>query len=421
MFLIYEKKDGRVLIKTEDMPETNFGTERAAAYNDRTAMRKAKTFNDKNIQRRIRAMRKRRHRLRRAVYVAAFVVLTVALGAGILDGRFDGAVKNAALPFGSLSLYEAHGSAGRTIYTMEYTDDKSVYQKPSQDITIQSEESNVFEKVAATDNVLPSGANLDGVNYFPITDMDLSCQSVFAISNGTSFNPDTESISEEKPECLTGLELTNQPLVLIVHTHAGECYTEYSGMYPEGESTRTTDENKNVVRVGKEIADTLSEFGICVIHSEARHDEKSFINAYSESAKTVRKYLEEYPSIRFVVDVHRDAIIRDDGESIKAVKEIAGQKYAQLMFVVGTNELGHSHPDWQNNLSFAMTLQQSIESTYPGLCRNINLRDVPFNQQLSDGYVLLEVGTNSNTLEEALLSARAFGENLARIIYENIE
>ena len=133
----------------------------------------------------------------------------------------------------------------------------------------------------------------------------------------------------------------------------------------------------------------------------------------------MRKYLEEYPSIRFVIDVHRDAIIRDDGESIKAVKNIGGQDYAQLMFVVGTDEKGHKHPNWKNNLSLALELQQSMEDTYPGLCRSINLRDVPFNQQLSDGYILLEVGTSANTLDEALLSARAFSENLARVIYEN--
>ena len=146
------------------------------------------------------------------------------------------------------------------------------------------------------------------------------------------------------------------------------------------------------------------------------HDESSFINAYSYSAKTVKRYLEEYPSIRFVIDVHRDAIIKDNGESIKAVTDIAGEDYAQIMFVVGTNELGHNHPRWQQNLSLAVRLQKEISKTYPSLCRSINLHNVPFNQQLSDGYLLLEIGTSANTLEEALRSARAFGENLARVI-----
>lgn len=296
-------------------------------------------------------------------------------------------------------------------------DANTIEKVPLSDVTFEeSPYDNEPEKAVGE---LLSPAAVDGERFLPITERDLSAQSVFALSNGTAFEPDTVNLLGMTPPVLSDIDITGEPLVLIIHTHAGECYTEYDNLYPENENTRSTDENKNVVRVGAEIAQTLSDFGIGSIHVKTRHDEASFINAYSESAKTVKKYLSDNPSIKFVVDVHRDAIIRDDGESIKAVKKIAGEDYAQLMFVVGTNELGHNHADWQDNLSLALNLQKTIDSFYPGLCRSINLRDVPFNQQLSKGYLLLEVGTSANTLDEALLSARAFGENLARIIYAN--
>ncbi len=276
------------------------------------------------------------------------------------------------------------------------------------------------DEALAVDNSISTGF-VDGIRFYPITSLDLSADSLYSLNNGTSFSPDMKMLSETPPSALDGVGEQDGPLVLILHTHGEECYTEYVDMYPEGEPTRSKDTEKNVVRVGKEISDTLSDFGIETLHCRKMHDSESFINAYSGSAASVRKYLEEYPSIKIVIDVHRDAIIRDDGESIKASVEIAGEDYAQIMFVVGTNELGHNHPDWQDNLSLALSLQQSIDSTYPSLCRSINLRNVPFNQQLSGGYLLLEVGTSANTLEEALRSARAFGENLARLLLSSGE
>lgn len=276
------------------------------------------------------------------------------------------------------------------------------------------------DEALAVDNSISTGF-VDGTRFYPITSLDLSADSLYSLNNGTSFSPDMQMLSETSPSALDGVGEQDGPLVLILHTHGEECYTEHVDMYPEGEPTRSNDTEKNVVRVGKEISDTLSDFGIETLHCRKMHDSESFINAYSGSAASVREYLEEYPSIKIVIDVHRDAIIRDDGESIKAAVEIAGEDYAQIMFVVGTNELGHNHPDWQDNLSLALSLQQSIDSTYPSLCRSINLRNVPFNQQLSGGYLLLEVGTSANTLDEALRSARAFGENLARLLLSSGE
>ena len=423
--MIYKKHtENSFAVRREDLPLS----EQPSFSRVQTACgEKESIWVNEGITQKIRKMRKKRHRLRSLVLaVASFVVVF-----GIVDIKLlGGYLCNAAGDFtkrNAVMLLEALAGdsdpvaekSGRTLYTMQYADKRENADIPTIDNLSANNDSYETHETTPADSTVSTGF-VDGVTYYPITERDLSAVSVFALSNGTSFSPDVEGLAGETPSCLENVEITSEPLVLIVHTHGGECYSEYTDMYPENQPTRSLDADKNVVRVGKEIASTLHNFGIASVHCEIQHDKDSFINAYSESAKTVRKYLEEYPSIRFVVDVHRDAIIRDDGESIKAVKSIGGQDYAQLMFVVGTNEKGHKHPDWQQNLLLAMTLQQSIEDTYPGLCRSINLRDVPFNQQLSDGYLLLEVGTSANTLDEALLSARAFAENLARVIYENV-
>lgn len=316
----------------------------------------------------------------------------------------------------------------------DYTDKRTIYTLPFAESNIDADNTNFSENVSesakeeddekesteslAVTSQASLGASSDGIKYYPISELDLSCENPLSLSNATSFDVNLESLLQSTPKSLESLSVSSEPLVLILHTHACECYSESENSYAENEPTRCDDTDKNVVRVGEEIAETLSDFGICTVHCKTLHDKESFIDAYSESAESVREYLAKYPSIKFVLDVHRDAIIREDGESIKAVCDVAGENYAQIMFVVGTNELGHNHPDWHENLSLATLIQRQISSSYPSLCRSINLRNVPFNQQLLDGYLLLEVGTSGNTLSEALRSARAFGTEFARLIYE---
>lgn len=425
--MIYKKctKDA-FAVKREDLPVAE-KPPFSALQRVREEKEDRLVFNDEVITQKIRKMRNKRHRFRRIlVSCTLFVFVLCAVDLKFFGGYLCTAAgnftkRNAVMLLEGLTeeVPVSDKQPERTLYTMQYAETEDVLKTEPTDNTPLYDSSGEYQNEVAADSLV-SGGFVDGVTYYPITERDLSASSVFALSNGTTFDPDLETLSQGQPSSLENLELTDEPLVLIVHTHGGECYSEYTEMYPKDEPTRSFDADRNVVRVGREILSTLSDFGIPALHCEIQHDKDSFINAYSESAKTVKKYLQEYPGIRFVIDVHRDAIIRDDGESIKAVRNIGGQDYAQLMFVVGTNDKGHNHPEWQQNLSLAVTLQKSMEETYPGLCRSINLRDVPFNQQLSDGYLLLEVGTSANTLDEALLSARAFAENLARVIRENV-
>ena len=283
-----------------------------------------------------------------------------------------------------------------------------------------SEKGEVTENIPAGNLIEnDSPASADGEKLLPITTLSLSPKNMLTLSNETSYKPNIELLSTNKPSSLENLTISGEPLVLILHTHATECYTEHDSAYPENEDTRSQDAEENMISVGEEMAKELSAFGISTLHCTKLHDEPSFINAYSESAKSVKEYLKKHPSIRFIIDVHRDAIIRNDGESIRLVNTLAKEDYAQTMFVVGTDASGTSHPHWKENLSLALHLQQKIEDSFPGLCRSINLRKVPFNQNLSDGYLLLEVGTSANTLSQAKNTAKAFARSLAKLILEN--
>lgn len=208
--------------------------------------------------------------------------------------------------------------------------------------------------------------------------------------------------------------------VLIMHTHTSESYTpseKYS--YTPSDTDRTLDKNYNMVRVGKEIGDILEKSGIKVYHDTTVNDYPSYNGSYNRSAKNVQNYLKNDPSVKIVLDVHRDAAESSSGGKIKHSCTIDGQSAAQIMFVVGTDLSGLSHSNWQTNMSFAMCLQKHISGKYPTLCRPINLRKQRFNQQLAPGALIVEVGTNGNTLDESLLGAKYFAECLAEFLKEN--
>ncbi len=209
------------------------------------------------------------------------------------------------------------------------------------------------------------------------------------------------------------------PQVLIVHTHGSEAYTMPPGQeyVPSGES-RTTDSQFNVVRVGDEIAAVLEAAGLEVLHDAALHDYPEYSGAYGRSLETVERYLEEYPTIRFVLDVHRDAISDGDGSPYKVISSVDGRSAAQMSFVIGTDGGGLEHPQWRENLKFAAAVQQELAERYPTLMRPITVRNSRYNQHTTTGSLLVEMGAAGNSLDEALLSARLLGEALAEVILE---
>ena len=207
------------------------------------------------------------------------------------------------------------------------------------------------------------------------------------------------------------------PTVLIVHTHTSEAYTQEAGWeYPENEMARTQDTDFSVVRVGRELAETLEARGISVLHDESFNDYPTYSGAYDRTLEKIQQWVQRYPSIQMVIDVHRDAAANADGTPVRHAVTLDGQETAQVMLVVGTDQGGLSHPNWRDNLSWALKLQAVLERQYPGLCRNLDLRTERFNQHMTPGSLLIEVGSSGNTLREALAAARDVGEGLAALI-----
>lgn len=217
-------------------------------------------------------------------------------------------------------------------------------------------------------------------------------------------------------------EKTDEPQVLIVHTHTGESYLKYdTGYYYESYYPRTDNNDENVCAVGEAITKALNERGIKTIHDTTKHDE-SYNGAYDNSMETIQKYLEEYPSIKVVLDIHRDAFSTDEDGAMKkpTFTTADGQKAAQIMIMAGcdVNDV-RDFPEWRYNLRFALKLQQTAETMYPGMTRPLNFGDFVYNMNANTGSLLIEVGTDGNSLNEVKLSGTLLGNALAEVLEEN--
>ena len=206
------------------------------------------------------------------------------------------------------------------------------------------------------------------------------------------------------------------PQILIIHTHATEAYTpDGTDVYTPSDQSRTLEEEDNMLRVGDEMERVFTEMGLRVVHDRTLHDYPQYNQAYTRSAQTVKDYLAQYPSIKIVLDVHRDALVGEDGTVYKAVTRIDGVDTAQVMLVVGHGQNG-SNPHWMENLTLACKLQTGMNTLYPTLARPMTFRASSYNQELSTGSLLVEVGTHGNTLQEALAGARLFARAAGQVL-----
>ena len=209
------------------------------------------------------------------------------------------------------------------------------------------------------------------------------------------------------------------PQILILHTHGSEAYSQADGQtYEESDPYRTTDCSHNVVKVGEEMATVFRAHGFQVLHDTTLYDYPAYNGAYERSQAAAERWLAEYPTLRVILDVHRDALVSSEGEIYKMVSQEAGEQVAQVMLVVGTDAGGGAHPGWRDNLAFARLLQGNLVRGYRSLARPIVLRSSTYNQQLSPGYLLVEVGGHGNTLTEAVAGARLWADNVARTLLE---
>jgi stage II sporulation protein P len=206
---------------------------------------------------------------------------------------------------------------------------------------------------------------------------------------------------------------TDEPLVLIYHTHTTESFEPFvRDTYDAEFNYRTTDDTKNVVMVGDAIQAELESRGIGVIHARDIHDYPSYNGSYARSRETIEPILEQYPSIKVVLDIHRDAI-SGEGVAYQPYIEVGGKEAAQIMIISGCDDGTLGMPDYMKNFHFACALQQKIETDTPGLTRPILFDYRHYNQDLTTGSLLIEVGSHGNTLSQVQYSGQLVGCSLA--------
>lgn len=235
------------------------------------------------------------------------------------------------------------------------------------------------------------------------------------VRNVTSVSRDTLVKASAEPYCFT-VEKNGEPQVLIMHTHETESYEPYSrDFYDESFTSRTTDDRMNMAAVGDAIAAQLESAGIGVIHDVTKHDYPSYNGSYDRSRVTVTDILEENPSVKVVLDIHRDAIQRQDGTRIAPVTEIDGKSAAQLMIICGCDDGTMNMPDYMENFRFACALQRQFEADFPTLTRPVLFDYRKYNQDLTTGSLLIEVGGHANSMDEAVYTGELIGRSLVNL------
>ncbi len=306
--------------------------------------------------------------------------------------------------FGSDALYFDEGEENTGI-TEPYTD--------TSDKTPDSPQTPIGEPSSALENVIydfdrsrvPAGQT--AIVPFDLTYGAAKGEILF--TNTTAYQITVEEALAAEYPILTDLDThsEDEPLVLIIHTHGTESYSPHGALYTSPSALqRSSDTAQNMIAVGAVMADLLNGAGIPTLHVETMHDISSYTRSYDLAADTVQKCLAEYPSIKYVFDVHRDAITRANGDLIRPVTVINGEVAAQIMLLVGTDEMGADHAEWRDNLAVAVQLQQRLTESYARFARPINVRGASFNEQFTKGSLLIEIGSAANSLREAKTAAK---------------
>ena len=211
--------------------------------------------------------------------------------------------------------------------------------------------------------------------------------------------------------------------VLIYHTHTTEAYMDsYTGFYYADMETRTGNQDQNVVAVGEEIKKQLEQAGIGVVHDTTVND-TMYNGSYSRSWEVLQNNIAAYPTIQVTIDIHRDSMTTAEGVKYKPTAEVDGKKAAQIMILAGCDFNGGwgDFPDWMENLRFALRLQQKIADAYPSLLRPLNFGNNKYNMNATTGSLLIEVGTEVNTAEEAAYSGQLVGKALSELLTTDLQ
>lgn len=355
-------------------------------------------------------MKRKNNKVKEIICVTSGLLLSPVVAAGIVRG-IDGIG-------GTVSVFSEIRSVKE--YAPDEYDFKPMLshgygwtEEKYEEVRDRAEKSGVLPYPEITDvhsgRVIPQTfGTYSGSQYF---DLDKAGQ----VRNCTEESEDRLlSQSRKKPEFT--VSLGGNPQVLIMHTHTTESFEPFEReFYDSSFSYRTTDEDMNVTAIGDSMKNEIEKFGIKVIHDKTIHDYPSYTGSYDRSAETVRKILRENPEIKVVLDIHRDAIASDN-DLISPVTEIDGKKAAQIMIVSGCDDGTMNMPDYIQNFRLACMFQQQIESDFPGLTRPVLFDYRNYNQELTSGSLLIEVGSHGNTIDQVKYSGELIGKSIGKAL-----
>jgi stage II sporulation protein P len=342
-----------------------------------------------------------------ALTIVSIAVFSIYERASDFSGGDKVAVMAAALTMSKGNYNIEYKAAGvkKSVKKKKTTETQPATQKPTTSSTFSPKYYNTFSSHSGKKKypIYTKQYRVGGEKY-----------DNFYVKNNTSYNLDIASAV--KKDLGFKLEKNKDVQVLIYHTHTSESFIDcdvgyyYSDFYP-----RTTDTRYNITRVGDVIEQQLKNAGIGVVHDKTSHDDL-YTGSYLRSRKTIEKYLEKYPKIKVTLDIHRDSI-GSDTFKVKPTFTYKGKKGAQIMILSGYDPNGYfNFPKWNYNLRFALKLQKECETKYKGMTRPLDFGNFAYNMNVNTGSLLIEVGADGNTLEEAEYSGKLLGKAVAQVL-----
>lgn len=284
--------------------------------------------------------------------------------------------------------------------------DESILEKT--DLIINTEELTIddTEELVKQIEDLPENVKTEAVTENNITPRYTTAYQDVQINNQSDYELTEEMLTPNA-------EITNKTNILIYHTHTCESYTASEGYeYEMTGNFRTTDLNYSVARVGTELTTYLENKGFNVTHNTTYHDYPSYSGSYDRSLETIKDLLMGTDT-QLVIDLHRDAV--GSSSSYAPTVKINDKYAAQMMFVIGTDGGGLEHPNWTQNLKIAIKIQKKANEMYPGLFRPVIVRNSRYNQHLTTGSSIIEVGATGNTMDQCILSMQCLANVLEAV------
>lgn len=372
-----------------------------------------------------------RHKRRKIAGIVRVCVLLVFPVMVAFSVKGIPVIKNFFDKMGSISI-ENHNEMTITETTTQTVTTSKPDRFISEGYGVQEETEETTDVLTSAENPLEKTAENAGDKPYPeawtaggaivrTTYGKYSGNTFFDLDNGGQVNnqtsiPNETLLSESRCSADFTVENTDEPLVLIYHTHTTESFEPYvRDFYDANFNYRTTDETKNMVMVGDAIQAELEAQGIGVIHARDIHDYPSYNGSYGRSRETIQPILEQYPTIKVVLDIHRDAV-SGEGVAYQPFVEVNGKEAAQIMIISGCDDGTLGMPDFMKNFHFACRLQEQFENDYSGFTRPILFDYRHYNQDLTTGSLLIEVGSHGNTLEQVQYSGQLIGSSLGRLL-----